>query len=112
MEKKGLLESVKSGASLLSKVLFSTLTTRIEEEADILLNKAEKKALLVQEKMAKRKQCAIILNLAGLCLLLAVFYAFVDTLGMTKASAFLIIGATLLIIGLFLKYKYLKEEGS
>jgi len=105
-----IIDTIKAGASLLTDSLFSGVVSKISEEAEVLMEKVETKALVIEEKLIRKISASIIVGVAFLMLIFAFFFYLLEYQMMNRTFAFLITGVIVLLIGFYFKYKYLKEE--
>lgn len=111
-EKKSnpLVSGLATGASVLVDILLGNLFVRVNEEADVLLDKAEKRALVAQEKLTKRLGVSLVVAIGAFFLLLALLFYLHEQMGWSWALAYVVLGAVMLVLGFLLKYQYLKEN--
>lgn len=108
--KNPVMRGLASGASAIIDLLLGNVFVRVNEEADILLDKAERKAVLVQEKLTRRLAVSVIVAIGAIFLLLALLFYLHEQLGWPWALAYVVLGAALLVLGFLLKYQYMKEH--
>ncbi|MBR9700650.1 hypothetical protein GOV11_02190 [Candidatus Woesearchaeota archaeon] len=115
-KKQGGLSSMLSG---LTELLFSSVVTKVEGEADVLIHKVETKVDNIikkidvrikqhHQKMMIDLQISALNGVAWLFMLFAIFFYMTEFVGYSRHASFFVLGAILLVFSLYLKYRMLK----
>jgi hypothetical protein len=108
--KKNMFSAIKEGISYVSDTVFSTLFTRVNEEADVLMDKAEHRAYRVEERLIGKLGISLLMGLGVLSLIIAGIFYLIEYVRVSKPLVFLVVGILLLLIGMFLKIQDMRRD--
>lgn len=109
-KKGGVMDTIREGASLVSDMIFSNVFTRVNEEADVLMNKVERKALVLEEELLDKVRAAVIIGLGMLFVVLAILFFLMEEMTITKWQAYLGVGILVMLVGLLYKIHVMNKE--
>ena len=109
-EKKSWVDTFKESFSTVSDVLFSTVFSRVNAEADVLMNKVESRALILEEEMIRKLIIAGLLGVGVLLVLGAIMFYLVDIIGAERWIVLLGFGILVLIVGMYMKIQDLSRR--
>lgn len=106
----GVMGAVKGGVSVLSDIFFGSIFPKLQEGTEELIDKVEKRALALQERLVQKIAASMVNALGIVFLLFALFYYLIEFKGMYRTHVFLILGAALLLIAFIMKYRMMANE--
>lgn len=103
-------KTLATGVGAITELLFTSVFSRLEAGADILLRKTELRAMKMQERLMRGFSVAAAQVIGVMLLFLALFFYLVQVVGVPLWQSFLYVGILILLGGFYLKYKYLKDR--
>ena len=97
---------VKDAVSTVARMVFSGVFSKINEEADMLLDKVEQRSYKMEERMLERLYSFFLLLLGGVFIVMGVYSFMLEYMHFSNAPAYLIVGAGLVLAYIVLSMKY------
>ena len=107
--KAGLLEMVKNGLTFLPDLVLSPVFSRLNSETDVILDKVQRTALQLQDRLISKLASSFFFGVAMLFFFLAGLFYLTDEMKVPKSLAFLGMGVLIFLIGFYFKYQDLKQ---
>ncbi|MFW5745925.1 MAG: hypothetical protein ACOCWQ_00045 [Nanoarchaeota archaeon] len=101
---------VREGISTVSQALFSNVFSQVNQEADILLDKAEQRVMIIEDRILGRLKSAALMGVGALLIILAVLFFLIEDLGLWFYEAFGIMGIIVIVVGLIIRVRQLTQE--
>jgi hypothetical protein len=83
----------------------SLVSHRVREDVDMVMDRVEERVLSLQRQLLFRLAGFLLLAIGALCLVFAAFYYLTQSLGVSKALVFLVLGGVLFLGGIIFSYK-------
>lgn len=104
------IESIKSGFSSIFDVMFLSLFSSLNREAEVVFDRLEARTINLQARLLRNLAASAIIAVSMIFIISAGYFYLVEMQGLSRASSFLALGVVLFLIGLFAKRREWRYE--
>lgn len=105
-----LVESLRTGLSSLFDVVFLSLFSSLNREAEVIFDRLEARTINLQARLIRHLAASAIIAVSMIFIVSAAYFYLVEFQGLSRTSSFLILGIILLMIGLFARKRERRHE--
>ncbi len=99
----GFMDNLKDGIGHVSQIVSSSIFNQIAEGGGRIMNNIDDRIIQIEKRILRKISSLFMMGFGGAFLIFALFFFLIESVGWSKAEAFLSIGITVFVIGLLLK---------